>query len=190
MHCEAKWIMGAHDFTTVTGLSFYFFFITGWNSMLVFSVWVSLQCVGRWVPIKWQKRLITDWRQTVSLLFQLKPEEERLKQMQKAPLSMPLRSSRSAKWQILHLHELCILIELLWRWTCLLHQHQWPHSELLSNSATGSNPVGCSAVKPMVWNPKILICYWLLWRWNGTAVKQEGSSGCWWITGLIPPCLQ
>lgn len=32
--------------------------------MLVLSVWVSLQCVGGWVPVKWRNRLITDWRQT------------------------------------------------------------------------------------------------------------------------------
>lgn len=37
---------------------------------------------------------------------------------------------------------------------------------------------------------KLLICCWLVWKWNGVAVNQEGSSHCWWIVGLNPPCLQ
>lgn len=54
--------------------------------MLVLSVWVSPQCVGGWVPIKWWNGLITDWRQASFLSSNSsQTEEEELKQMQKSP---------------------------------------------------------------------------------------------------------
>lgn len=55
--------------------------------MLVLSVWVSPQCVGGWVPVKWRNGLRTDWRQAsfLSSSNSSQTEEEELKQMRKSP---------------------------------------------------------------------------------------------------------
>lgn len=141
--------------------------------------------VGGWTPVKWRNRLITEWRQTPFLSSSRKRDSSRCKK----PLRRCSFSPRSDKWQILHLNQLYILMQLLWRWTCLLHQRADLIASFLSSSADSSNPF--FFLRPVVWNPGLLICCWLLWRWNKTAVRKEEKKDPLAAGELqaLPPCL-
>lgn len=62
----------------------------------------------------------------------------------------------------------------MWRWTCLLHQHVWPHCKALPAVRDSSNPV----ISQQDWWVNLrycvhLICCLLLQRWNGAAIKGK-----------------
>lgn len=137
--------------------------------------------MGGWVPIKWRKtqyhcRLITEWRQR-SYFGLLPPKAKRKKKDSsrcKKPPGQCSFSPSSDKWQILHLHELYILIKLFSGRTRLLHQHVWFHWKPALNIWDSTNPV----ISQWVWGTNLtncvhLICCLLLWRRNGTAVKPK-----------------
>lgn len=158
--------------------------------MLVLSVWVSLQCVGGWVPVKWRYRLITDWRQTrfSPLPTQAKQRKRDLSRCKKKSPSVdatPLLPKRQMTdppftWA-LHINRAALERNMPYPST--------PATSLQASVEQGGwfqpgRLFGCKidGVKPRT--------SYLLWRWNGTGVRQEGSSVCWWIAGLNPPCLQ